>query len=235
MDNLEKTIKTEFQRVSKIIDSQNSLVEPILDGFIDESSYNNSKYKCCFILKEPFDDFENGNPYGGGWAFKNILEKWNLEDSVNRSGTFSRVNAIVYSINHGFCDTEDLTSEQLKQGFASCYWINLSKTPAYTSTKNNKELKDKVKLWAPMVHDQLVQANPDIMLFGNTWDWYYLNFPYEEKLDTIKSYPENSSSPKVRILKAGEEKLSVDAYHPGRKSIEYETQIISSLKDYMSL
>lgn len=235
MDNLEKKINAEFQRVSTIINSQNSLVEPILDGFIDESSYNNSKYKCCFILKEPFDDFENDKPCGGGWSFRNILEKWNLNDSVNRSSTFSRVNAIVYSINHGFCDTENLTSSQLKQGFAACYWINLNKTPAYASTINNKELKDIVKLWAPMVHDQLVQANPDIIIFGNTGDWYYLDFPYKEKLETIKSYTANSSSANLSILKAGEDKLLVDAYHPGRKTLEYETQIISSLKDYMSL
>jgi len=235
MDNIGKKINTEFQRVGAIVNLENPEVEPIIDGFIDESAYNKSKYKCCFILKEPYDDFDEGKPFGGGWSFSDVLEKWDINDSSGRQSTSIRVAAIVYSINHGFCDTKNLNPEQLKEGFAACYWINLSKTPAYSATRYNKELKRKVKLWSQVVHDQLIQANPDIMLFGYTWDWYYLDFPYNERFDSMKAYPENSSKPKVRIFKAGEDKISVDAYHPGIKNLDYETLIISSIKDYLSL
>jgi len=235
MDSIEKKIITESIRVSSIVTLDNPAIAPITDGFIEESTYNNSKYKCCIILKEPFDDFDEGEPCGGDWSFSNIFKKWDINAPINRQNSISRVSAIVYSINHDFCDTKNLTSEQLKEGFAACYWINLSKTPAYSATRYNKELKRKVKLWSQVVHDQLIQANPDIMLFGYTWDWYYLDFPYNEKFDSMKAYPENSSKPKVRILKAGEDKISVDAYHPGRKNLDYETLIISSIKDYLSL
>ena len=40
---------------------------PIYDGVVDAAGYLAARPKVLWILKEPYDDFdENGNPWGGG-------------------------------------------------------------------------------------------------------------------------------------------------------------------------
>ncbi len=236
MNDIEMKISAEFERVSAIETAKNPYLDGcIMDGIIDESAYMNSRKKCCFILKEAYDDFDNEELIGGGWSFSNILKKWDISAPIYRRSSLSRVSALVYSFNHGFCDTPELTSEQLRQGFAACYWVNLSKTPAKTATPYNQALKERVKLWSQLVQYQLIHANPDIILFGNTWDWHFLDYPYHDTPNSIKSYHMGNNKPLVRINRTDEGKIQVDAYHPGRKGMVYESQIISSLKDYLSL
>ena len=109
-------INAEFERVETIIQQRNPELYPIYDGILDQKYYTASKHKCCFILKEPYDYFDEETVSGGGWSFSDIIDTIRQKEG-RRDSTISRCAAIAYSINHDFCETENLTGGQIVEGF----------------------------------------------------------------------------------------------------------------------
>ena len=62
---IKEKISIEYQRIESIVTEENPLIDgAIKDGVLNENVYRHSKHKCCFILKEPFDDFDDEAEYG---------------------------------------------------------------------------------------------------------------------------------------------------------------------------
>lgn len=55
------------------------------------------------------------------------------------------------------------------------------------TTLQNASFKKKVELWSPVIHLQLLDASPDIIIFGNTWDMPYHEYPYSDDSSTLKN------------------------------------------------
>jgi len=226
-------ISSEYQRIESIVKEKNPLIEgAIRDGVLNEDAYLASKHKCCFILNEPYDDFDDEAEYGGGWEFSVILSYWE-PDQGRRDSTLARCAAITYSINHDFCDTKNLTAEQLKEGLRMCCWINLNKAPSRSTTLQDASFRKKAELWSPVVQLQLLDANPDIIIFGNTWDMPYYDYPYSDVADTLKKYTDETGRWWAEITRTTDGRLHVNTYHPGRKGIEYESMVIDGIKDFL--
>lgn len=204
----------------------------IADGPIDEEAYDAANIKVCWILKEAYDDSVDGRPAGGGWGYTaEVIEAWYEKDLVARNSTLSRVGAITFSLNNGYCDTEDLTDDEIIEGLKQTYWINLNKTPAFSTT--NRNFPHRTKNWASIVELQVQDAHPDIIIFGNTWDDIE-EYPYITIEESTKEYLcEDESYVAVNISTTEEGIIEVNAYHPGMKSIEYETHMINSIQDYL--
>ena len=226
-------ISSEYQRIETIVKEKNPLIEgAIRDGVLNEEAYLASKHKCCFILNEPYDDFDDEAEYGGGWEFSVILSYWE-PDQGRRDSTLARCAAITYSINHDFCDTKNLTAEQLKEGLRMCCWINLNKAPSRSTTIQNASFKKKAELWSPVVHLQLLDANPDIIIFGNTWDMPFHEYPFTDVDSTLKKYTDETGKWWAAITNTTDGKVHVNTYHPGRKGIEYENMVVNGIKDFL--
>lgn len=226
-------ISSEYQRIETIVKEKNPLIEgAIRDGVLNEDAYNSSKHKCCFVLKEPFDEFDDESEYGGGWDFSVILSTWE-PDKGRRDSTLTRCAAIAYSINHDFCNTKDLSPEQLKEGLSLCCWINLNKAPSRSTTIQDASFVQKAELWSPVVQLQLLDANPDIIIFGNTWDMPFHEYPFTDLDSTLKKYTDETGKWWAAITNTTDGKVHVNTYHPGRKGIEYEDMVINGIKDFL--
>jgi len=234
MDIKEK-ISNEYQRIESIVLEENPLIDgAIEDGILDENTYRNSKYKCCFVLKEPFDEYDEEGVYGGDWGLSSILSTWDTEkDKGNRGYTLSRIAAITYSINNDFCDTEGLTSQQLKEGLRMCCLINLNKAPSRNTTPLDASFKKKVELWSPVIHLQLLDSDPDIIIFGNTWDMPFYKYPFTDDQSTKKKYTDELGKWWAELTRTTDGRVHVNTYHPGRKGIEYERMVIHGVKDFL--
>jgi hypothetical protein len=67
-------IENEERRIQGLIDREyvdpTGKTHPIHDGVADLEGYLASSPRIMWILKEPYDDFnENGEPVGGGWSY----------------------------------------------------------------------------------------------------------------------------------------------------------------------
>lgn len=225
-------IKAEFERVESIVQQRNPDLYPIYDGILDQASYSASRYKCCFMLKEPYDYFDEETVSGGGWSFSEVIDVLSQREG-RRDSTVSRCAAIAYSINHDFCETDDLTKDQIVDGLKACCWINLSKTPARSATTVNSGYIEEVELWSPLVRLQLLDANPDIIVFGNTFDLPYHEYPYQEMGGSSKTYYDENGRWYAELTKTIEGKIQVNTYHPSRKGPEYESMIVNGVKDFI--
>lgn len=99
-------LKTEAERleteIESIFESRNESL--IGDGIISYENYLNAKYRILWVLKEPYDGFdERGNPVGGGWHFRQaFLPKKRKSDFDRRSlATYDPMLYITYSIQIG--------------------------------------------------------------------------------------------------------------------------------------
>ena len=73
-----KELKDAADAIDKIVGekiiSDNPNIVAIKDGILDFEKYFHAKYKILWILKEPYDDFdEDGKPFGCGWHYRDFI------------------------------------------------------------------------------------------------------------------------------------------------------------------
>lgn len=209
------------------------------DGILFPEKYEKSSLKMVFILKEPYADWDEktNTPKNCDIDFFDLVRnlKSFYEDGFNK--TWLKVAAISYSIKNETSYTESLTYEQVEEGLSCVAWINLSKTPWRTTTIRNKAFQKRVSIWEPVVKEQLLQLNPDIIFYGNTWDSSALN-PIEPNLEWKTSFCSNKKiykrkRSKIYIFKYRDtKKIILNGYHPVfGLSAKWQTEC---LKKYIS-
>lgn len=154
------------------------------DGYLFPLNFILSRFKITFILKEPYEDFDEKNqrPVGNGLNYRCMAH--NLEESGMRTNkTWKKVAAIAYALKNQCDYTETLSLKQMTEGLKCVNWINLSKTPWQKQTNENDAYKQRVKLWEPYVKEQMEHApRSTIYYFGNTWDSTPINPVEPDKL-----------------------------------------------------
>lgn len=213
------------------------------DGILFPKAYAESSLKIAFILKEPYAEWDKAtNSHADcDFDFFDIIRdlKYHYENGLNK--TWLKVAAIAYSLKKQTSYTEDLSYEQVLEGLSCVAWINLSKTPWKTTTKMDAAYYERVSIWEPVVKEQLLEADPDIVFYGNTWDASYLNpidpdVEWQENFCTNKKeyIYQSDGGNQFRIIVSqyrNTNKLLVNGYHPELgNSAEWQTNFI---KDYI--
>jgi hypothetical protein len=205
--------------INRFYEKDETTYKPITDGVIDSEKYLKSKYRICWVLKEPYDDV------GGGWSLTEKLKQNDvLQQWVKGSATWEPLVMITYSLLNGFIPYEILKHDisELAPSFQQIAYMNVGKISADTKSGN---MAKEYEYWKPLLHWQLKQYAPQIIIFGNTFGHFQkdLNIRDEE-------FKGRASEP--YIIKDGT--LYINAYHPAQRTISKEAYvqgIIDVVKD----
>lgn len=182
-----------------------------------------------WILKEPYDDFIDGKPYGGGWSITKDLFREPLK-FANSSKTARMMTYTTYGIlnNKNWNEIDYIENNpQIADCIRQIAYINLSKMPAEKTTSMTI-LKKKLKIWKPTILKQISVYDPQILIFGNTFPLLKDDLFKEDKLPEKKDYDGYVWAYNY------ENKLYLWAYHPGAnvKQEAYANTLIKVVNDW---
>lgn len=209
------------------------VIEPIYDGVCNIKRYLDSPIRVMWILKEPYDDFdEKGKPCGGGW---DIFADWENDNELRRVTSNRSWQPIMYVLRTIYEDSRwnDIDwirddRETYRNYLTSCAYINISKMPAQTFSGDMSQLYSK---WSDILKLQILAYSPDVIIFGNTFQ-YFTEESFVIKAKECKGIDGITGIQKISY--GGKDNIIlIDAYHPNQKTItrqEYVDSIIESIK-----
>lgn len=149
----------------------NDNVEPIPDGVYSANFYLSAPTQIMWILKEPYDDFnENEEPYGGGWNLFSAFDN----DNAWSSPTWQPIIYSMYGLfnNQKWEDMDEIVNnKRMADVLKHIAYINISKMPASTIT-DNSSLWEKYEIWKDILMEQIAIYSPKIIIFGNTFEYF---------------------------------------------------------------
>lgn len=188
----------------------------------DAEAYLSSNPKVMWVLKEPYDEFENGQPKGGGWSITDDCIVKIDEKSV--APTWHNMIYVMYGIRHGK-KWEEIPYIRDDKSIANILkeiaYINVSKMPNRSMTSDS-ELRHLYDIWKEILWKQINLYDPDIIIFGATFQLFQNDF--DQKGDLKKVHDSG--------VWAWKNKLLLSAYHPQRKGEEYVDNLISIINMY---
>lgn len=199
---------------------------PIYDGVANIEDYLHSTLKIMWLLKEPYDDFdEAGNPTGGGWIMS--------EDGLNhpeawKQRSYQGMTYITYGYRHNsyWGDLPAIrNNKSMLNELKSVAYINISKMPGHKNT-SDFEAASYYSLWKEIIKTQITVYNPDVIIFGGTMKFFEpdLDKTLLTKLESI-----GTDDTFCNIFKYNKRWL-ISAKHPARFSEVYVDGVIDSLK-----
>ncbi len=209
-----------MEELAKLKGLSSDTLSPIFDGVADLKAYLQSSPKIMWMLKEPYDyiNEETKKPEGGGWTLMEDMGKESenpLVQSLPRT-----MQRIIYATAGIYTGTEYDNMEYYYQPNMYKYlfqiaYINLSKMPAGT---RSGDMTEKYYIWKDIIFEQIKLYNPEVIIFGNTFQYMKDDLGITEKdyVPTCTGW--------VDIYKK-DGRLFVDAYHPG---------VICSTKQYVN-
>ena len=205
------------------------LRDPVTDGVCDEEAYLASNPKIMWILKEPYDDFDDeGNPCGGGWSTpKNCF----IKDDVWAQKSWQNIVYTMQGIIEGkewneIPYTRD-NRENAKKMMQRIAYLNVSKMPNGRSS-SDAFIARAYQDWKPILFEQIELYNPDVIIFGRTFHCFKADLVGTDA-EPFKVYDESA-----RVFKA-DGRLFVDTGHParkfGKKGEVYVNAIIKAVRE----
>lgn len=209
-------------RIAEDNNLSNPDLKPVYDGVYNVNAYVNSNPRIMWILKEPYDDFDNNGAYGGGWELYSALD--NNDAWTNR--TWQPMTYVTYGI-HNRIHWQDMNWIRDDPSMIDCLkkvvLLNLSKIPNRTTSDDGYVQEQYNLYWKTIVLQQIEDYNPDVIIFGNTF--YMMRDDLDIQNSKIERV-ENASKPFMNIIDC-EKKLLIDAYHPNQKTITRELYVNS--------
>ena len=183
-------------------------LEPIYDGVFDVEGYLASNPRLMWVLKEPFDDFdENGMPSGGGWSLTD--DCIGKKDEIAKS--WYKMIYTTYCLRHNieFVDMpSNLTNQALVDVLKDVAYINVSKMPGQSQSSESL-LNSAYEIWKPILFDQIELLDPQVIIFGGT----YGHFKHDFELRGARKV---SNEQEVYLC---ENRLHISAYHPAIRTV----------------
>jgi len=201
----------------------NDSIEPIPDGVYNAEKYLSAPTQIMWILKEPYDDFnEYDEPEGGGW---NLFGAFDNDDAWTSPTWQPMIYAMYGLFNNQKWDDMDWISDNrgMAEVLKQIAYINISKMPASTIT-NDSSLWGKYDMWKGILIKQIAIYAPKIIIFGNTFK-YFKNDLIGADINPIRSIEGI-----VDIYEKDDLKF-LDTYHPNQKMVtrgEYVNSIIEA-------
>jgi hypothetical protein len=232
-EELEKAQKAIEEMIFKHAQKQGLSNEdclPITDGVCSIEGYLKSHPKIMWVLKEPVDEIADGRPLGGGWSItKDCIgdkEKYKKNMAVR---TWRRMIYINYGYLHGLRTQElEIVREnwEIAKVLEDIAYINVSKMPGMP-TSQKTDLWKCYSDWKPILEKQLEIYDPDVIIFGNTFQYFESDFKRKglESIGMIggfNCFKKNSC-------------FMVAAYHPGQFNISTEKYVDGILEILNSL
>lgn len=197
---------------------------PIYDGVADEVSYRAESPRIAWVLKEPWDKFdENGNPCGGGWSL--VKEAFYKSDAW-RNPVWQKIAYVMHGVRHGR-KWEDMprirNCREMIHELRSMVWINVNKMPAQKNSSNGRFVRLYNEVWKDVLRKQIDFFDPNVIIFARTFECFRVR-EYSNAV-FIKSY----SNKWVKFYRYGGQVL-IETYHPGRKGGVYVNALIEALE-----
>ena len=212
LEQAQAEIIEEIYSFAERVGLSNDNIEPIPDGVYSAEKYLLAPTQIMWILKEPYDDFdENGEPYGGGW---NLFGAFDNDDAWS-SRTWQPMIYSMYGLfnNQKWEDMDWISDDKsMVNVLKQIAYINISKIPASTATNDNS-LWDKYNLWKDILSKQIAIYAPKIIIFGNTFRYF------KDDLFGADTNPKKSIEGIVDLYENGGVKY-LDTYHPNQKMVE---------------
>ena len=149
-------------------------IEPIYDGVADAEAYLDAKPRLMWILKEPYDDWnDDGTPCGGGWTFfRDVAKGKTLAQVVNGNPALRNV---AYASHAILSDIASYAKEpwisdaptEYERALRCIAFANVGKMPAGRTTSDER-LFACYEQWKEILFEQIELYDPDILVFGNT-------------------------------------------------------------------
>ena len=197
---------------------------PITDGVADADAYLASNPKVMWVLKEPYDELDNDQPQGGGWSITEDCFAKIEQKSV--ALTWHNIVYVMYGIRHGIKWDKIPNIRQDKSitnVLKEIAYINVSKMPNRSVTKDS-ELRRFYETWKYILWKQINLYNPDIIIFGATFQLFKDDFARKGDLREVTDYG----------VWAWNNKLLLAANHPQirQKREEYVDNLINIINTY---
>jgi hypothetical protein len=196
-------------------------LKPITDGVINVEKYLNSKYRICWVLKEPYDNI------GGGWSLTERMNDDSLcKHDVIGSPSWEPLALVTYSLLNGFLPYTELLRRDISEmalSFQNIAYINIGKISADTKSYEY-DIANKYKFWKPILHWQLKQYDPQIIIFGYTFQHF------QKDLGILDNEVINNNLVGYTIKN---KKIYLRAYHPAARvnKENYIQDIINVVKN----
>ena len=198
---------------------------PIKDGVADLSGYANSKLKVAWILKEPWDDEdENHNPKGGGWSLINDCFNNLTSESYKKNPVWQKVAYVMYGFrnNQKWNDMPWIRNKpEMLNEIRSIAWLNISKMPGGKVSSDVYIGNAYRDIWQPVLQAQLEAYQPDVIIFGKTFQHCHDKFVKKVKIEKYCN--------SMLDFYVADDKVLIDTYHPGRKGGLYVDALIDAL------
>jgi len=214
VQDLTNKIKEFDTFVNSTIISQQEDTYPILDGIIDPERFITAKYKVLWILKEPYDDFdEDGTPFGGGWDLKAVIKSKNsIHEYTGGKPTFKPMVYASWGILNDFYLWDDMNNVEkdpsMLNALKSVAYINVKKLPGRKST-HYSICNEAYKSHKDLLLEQIELINADIIIGGGTLH----HFIKDLQLSGVERHTQGSAN-----FFLNDNKIYIQAYHPAQRT-----------------
>jgi hypothetical protein len=211
----------------------NEKCEPIIDGIVNVDNFLASDFQILWILKEPYDDEEDGLAAGGGWHFGNdFLSPEGFHKRMGRSrSTWHPIIYVSYGILNKFLEYDDMDFIRNKPSMTEIVRniavVNVKKLPGFTRTNDFGPIAAAYNKHKRLLHKQIDSYNANIIIGGSTLNLFYnelgIKKSDEKKFGCVEYVELNS-------------KLFISAYHPAQTTVtrdRYVNDIINLVKHWV--
>lgn len=211
MNSQELTEKLE-ENLKKFQRNGNNIIP---DGIVDIEQYLNSDIKVLWVLKE-------ANSSEDDWDMREALASYLKTEKGLRYGWANTFTPIVYTTNGIFSEENwdnmgDFTKDSdIIDCLQKVAYINVKKIPG-GSVADGNVIQNFYNENKEVLHEQIKLINPDVIIFGNTMNFFDENFFAE----TFGPFEENKTNNHLHIYRNNKH-LLLHAHHPNNKTIKHK-------------
>ncbi|MDE6410215.1 MAG: hypothetical protein K2K81_08250 [Muribaculaceae bacterium] len=218
LHDFQKRMHSRIEEYAKEKELADSDCKSILDGVADIPGYATSSPKVMWVLKEAWGkEDENGKITGGGYK---IWECW--EPKKFNTPTWLPMIYTLYGIRQGENRVEyrDMpkADESMVELLKQSAYVNLNKMPGKTISGN---MREKYNLWREIILEQIEAYNPDIIIFGGTFD----TMKEDLRLTTDQPIIKTPTEEIAHFYRDRKGRLLVNAMHPAQHHISWDYYI----------
>lgn len=198
---------------------------PITDGVYDAAKYLASGRRVMWVMKEPYDEIFNGEPYGGGW---NLARDCFAKPDAWSNRSWQPIIYTMYGLKHGLLWSQMdwiRNNKSMADILQEIAYINVSKMPNMTAS-NNDYIRDCYQKWKPILFEQLDLYDPEIIIFANT----FLHFEKDLRPDLTRVGDVSFINVKSGDAYRWRGKLLLDVYHPNQRTVTREVYVNSIIQ-----
>ncbi|MBP5544008.1 MAG: WXG100 family type VII secretion target [Kiritimatiellae bacterium] len=195
LETAQTALHEKIRRRATELGHDSGKISPIYDGVADAKGYLSAKQRLMWILKEPYDSFdETGEPCGGGWTMiKDVAEGKTLAQVANANPALRNVAYASHAILDGTESYEDEpwisdAPKVYERSLLNIAYVNVGKMPAGRTTSDERLFACYAQ-WKDILFEQIELYDPETLVFGNTLQCFApdMGIDLDKPVETVKS------------------------------------------------